>query len=308
MAKKCESNDICSGMLDLLVSRGVVEDKRIINPKVRMDKQKRNQMAYHNTELLLKHYRDIVWLLECFPDTIAEELEEPMKDVDELIDKLDLEMAKGNKSDKNYVINEAVIRENQFQSKKNWFITKSQLERESNLYCCLSLQSKLNLMGLRYCKVDENDLPALTEAEYLNIYAEDDMPDTQSYGLDVDGKKVVKYTLNFPDSKRKNLAILEHFRWNSFMISQGMIPASKEQILNEKVERNGKLKHTNGKNYGLRRHGNLTTFDGLVTFRQMIAKRDGGDEADYDVIKYDYQLLDDAYWLLKNCGYKIVKL
>ena len=212
------------------------------------------------------------------------------------------------KSDKNYVINEAVIRENQFQSKKNWFITKSQLERESNLYCCLSLQSKLNLMGLRYCKVDENDLPALTEAEYLNIYAEDDMPDTQSYGLDVDGKKVVKYTLNFPDSKRKNLAILEHFRWNSFMISQGMIPASKEQILNEKVERNGKLKHTNGKNYGLRRHGNLTTFDGLVTFRQMIAKRDGGDEADYDVIKYDYQLLDDAYWLLKNCGYKIVKL
>ena len=62
-----------------------------------MDKQKRNQMAYHNTELLLKHYRDIVWLLECFPNTIAEELEEPMKDVDELIDRLDLEMAKGNR-------------------------------------------------------------------------------------------------------------------------------------------------------------------------------------------------------------------
>lgn len=50
MAKKCESNDICSGMLDLLVSRGVVEDKRIVNPKVRLDKQKRNQMAYHNKQ------------------------------------------------------------------------------------------------------------------------------------------------------------------------------------------------------------------------------------------------------------------
>lgn len=97
MAKKCESNDIFSGMLDLLVNRGVVEDKRIINPKVRLDKQKRNQMAYHNTELLLKHYSDIVWLLECFPDTIAEELEEPIKDVDELIDRLDLEIAKGNR-------------------------------------------------------------------------------------------------------------------------------------------------------------------------------------------------------------------
>ena len=97
MAKKCESNDIFSGMLDLLINRGVVEDKRILNPQVRLDKQKRNQMAYHNTELLLKHYRDIVWLLECFPDTIADELEEPMKDVDELIDRLDLEMAKGNR-------------------------------------------------------------------------------------------------------------------------------------------------------------------------------------------------------------------
>ena len=52
MAKKIESNDIFSGMLDLLVNRGVVEDKRIINPKVRQDKQKRNQIAYHNTELL----------------------------------------------------------------------------------------------------------------------------------------------------------------------------------------------------------------------------------------------------------------
>ena len=29
MAKKCESNDIFSGMLDLLINRGVVEDKRV---------------------------------------------------------------------------------------------------------------------------------------------------------------------------------------------------------------------------------------------------------------------------------------
>lgn len=97
MAKKIESNDIFSGMLDLLVSRGVVEDSRIVDPKIRADKQKRNQRAYHNTELLLKHYRDIVWLMECFPDTIAEELEEPLQNIDELIDRLDLEMAKDNR-------------------------------------------------------------------------------------------------------------------------------------------------------------------------------------------------------------------
>jgi len=210
-------------------------------------------------------------------------------------------------SDKNFVLNESAIIENRAQAKKNWFVTKSQLERTSSLYCCLSLQSKLNLMGLEYCKADENNLPALTESEYMSIYAENDLPDTQSYNLQVDGKKVVKYTLNFPDSKRKNLAVLEHMRWNSFMISQGMIPASKEQILNETTNRNGKLRYTNGKNYSLRRHGNLTTFDGLVLFRQMLANRDKVNEVDYDVIKYDYQLLDDAYWLLTKNGYKIVK-
>ena len=39
----------------------------------------------------------------------------------------------------------------------------------------------------------------------------------------------------------------------------------------------------------------------------MIAARDNCPEVDKDVIKYDYQLLDDAYWLLSACGYKIIK-
>lgn len=210
-------------------------------------------------------------------------------------------------SDKNSAIDKSLILENRIQAKRNWFIKKSPLERESSLYCCLSLQSKLNLMGLEYCKVEENDSSALTEAEYLSIYTDGDLPDTQSYNLEVNGNKIVKHTLNFANSRRKTLALLEHLRWNSFMISKGIIPASKEQILNEKINYGGKIKNTNGKNYDLRRHGNLTTFDGLITFRQIIAKRDGGDEADYDVIKYDYQLLDDAYWLLTKNGYKICK-
>lgn len=208
-------------------------------------------------------------------------------------------------NDKDFVVNAEAIQSNRAQAKKNWYVTKSQLERESSLYCCLSMQSKLNLMGLAYCKADENDLTPLTESEYLACYADGDVPDT--FGLEADGKKVVKYTLDFPESKRKTLAILEHLRWNSFMISHGVIPASKEQILSETAERDGKMRHTNGKNYLLRRHGNLTTFDGLVEFRKMVAERDGGDEADYDVIKYDYQLLDDAYWLLTKNGFKIVR-
>ena len=210
-------------------------------------------------------------------------------------------------NDKDFRLSEEAVTENALSANKNWFVAKSQLERESSLYGCLSLQSKLNLMGLEYVRNDENDLPALSEQEYLAYYAGDDLPDASAYSLRVDGKSVIKYTLDFRLSRRKTLAVLEHYRWNSFMLSKGVIPASRERILNETEERNGKLRHTNGKNYRLRRHGNLTTFEGLTEFRQMIARRDHCEEIDCDVIKYDYQILDDAYWLLTKNGYKIVK-
>ena len=103
------------------------------------------------------------------------------------------------------------------------------------------------------------------------------------------------------------MAELEHFRWNSFMISKGMIPSSINQILTEKIVKKGKEVYSNGKNYYDRRHGNLTTFDGLVEFRKILASRDDLDEKVYDVIKYDYQILDDAYWLLDSCGFEIFK-
>ncbi len=211
-------------------------------------------------------------------------------------------------NEKDFALSESAVLENRRNADKNWFTAKSQLERESNLYCCLSLRSKLNLIGLDYCSMEANDLPALTEEEYLNHYCAEDLPDTKTYGLDVDGKKVIKYTLDFNESTRKNLATLEHLRWNSFMISKGMIPSCKEQILNEKVLKDGKLKNSNGKNYLLRRHGNITTFDGLIEFRKLLANRDCANEADYDVIKYDFQLLDDAFWLLTRTGHKIIKM
>lgn len=190
---------------------------------------------------------------------------------------------------------------------RNWHMTKSQMERESSLYCCLSLRSKLNLMGLDYCQVD-SDAVGLSEKEYLAIYAGADMPDTSKYDVTANGKPIVYYTLNFPASRRRNLAIHEHQRWNSFMISKGIIPSSREQIATEKiVGKDGRERFTNGKNYAVRRHGNLTTFDGLIEFRKIVAARDACSEEEKDVIKYDYQLLDDAYWLLQANGYKIVK-
>ena len=101
------------------------------------------------------------------------------------------------------------------------------------------------------------------------------------------------------------MAIQEHLRWNSFMISRGFIPSTVEQILDEL---DGQGRHTDGRSNECRRHCNITTFKGLVEYRKMIAKRDGKSELECDVILYDYQLLDDAWWLANACGYKIVRI
>ena len=184
------------------------------------------------------------------------------------------------------------------QADRDWYVKKTQNERESNIYGCLSLRSKLHLMGLDYClKNDKENAIRLTKEAYLDIYAGEDLPEYYK-GVLADGKDIVRYGLDFADSRRKTMAIHEHLRWNSFMISKGFVPASRAEILADK--------NKNGKNYAIRRHGNLTTFDGLVEFRKMVADRDGVSELQTDVIKYDYQLLDDAFWLLDKNGYAII--
>ena len=131
------------------------------------------------------------------------------------------------------------------QANKDWFQKKNQIERESNLYGCLSLRSKLNMIGLDYCETADCRA-ALSEEEYLKRYAVGD-PIEYEASSDVLDKKVVRYTLDFPDSLRKNFAVLEHYRWNSFMISKGMIPSTRQQIEQETVAVEGKTKYTNGK-------------------------------------------------------------
>lgn len=204
------------------------------------------------------------------------------------------------------VIDEQFIENYKKEADERWFSKKTQAERESSLYCCLSLRSKLNLIGLDYCLNSEKG-DALSYEEYMQIYAKGDMPNTTYYKNKIDGKHVIKYGVEFAPSKRKNLAILEHYRWNSFMITQGFVPASKEVIKKETVTVNGKTKHTNGKSYAMRRHGNLTTFEGLVEYANILCERDGITKEQADVISYDYQIMDDAYWLLEKSNMKIIK-
>ena len=83
--------------IDLLTKRGILGDSRIGDEKIRAAQQEKRRKAYHNTELLLKHYRLFVWVITCAPQDIAEELDKQYETIDELLEKLDFEIAYGNR-------------------------------------------------------------------------------------------------------------------------------------------------------------------------------------------------------------------
>lgn len=88
-------------ILQLFTKHGLMVDKNIKDKKVREAQMKKQQTMFHNTELLLKHYKNIAWMIECFPETVAEELEQPFEGIDEMIDRLDIAMAIGNRKVEN---------------------------------------------------------------------------------------------------------------------------------------------------------------------------------------------------------------
>ena len=72
-----------NAFIDLLTKRGILSDKKIDNEKIRAAQQEKQKNTYHNTLMLLKNYRTIAWLIECFPSTVAEGLEERFENIDE---------------------------------------------------------------------------------------------------------------------------------------------------------------------------------------------------------------------------------
>lgn len=83
--------------LDLLTKRGIITKETVDGEKLKTAQQKRRKAAYHNTELLLKNYRTFVWQLECRPGVIAEELDTPFDTIDEMIERLQLELVIGDR-------------------------------------------------------------------------------------------------------------------------------------------------------------------------------------------------------------------
>ena len=83
--------------IQFLTKRGLLGDSDIDDETMRSIQQEKNKVRYHNTELLLKQYRNIAWMVECFPGTIAMELDEPFEQLDQLLDRIDLEVVMGNR-------------------------------------------------------------------------------------------------------------------------------------------------------------------------------------------------------------------
>lgn len=82
---------------EFLTRKGAIEDFEIEDEEFRIAKQNATKKAYHNTEVLLEQYRTIVWVLECAPGELSEELRLQTKDVDELVNRIDFEMTMENK-------------------------------------------------------------------------------------------------------------------------------------------------------------------------------------------------------------------
>ena len=85
-----------AAFVQYLTRRGYLSAPKVENEEAEKRRRELAKKAYHNTELLLESYRDIVWALECMPGQIANELLMPLATLDELIDRIDIELTIGN--------------------------------------------------------------------------------------------------------------------------------------------------------------------------------------------------------------------
>ena len=83
--------------IELLTKRGILGDVEIGNEKVRQAQQERRKLAYHNTQMLLKNYRHIIWQAECEASRIADELNLPLQNLDAILSRIDAEIGMGNR-------------------------------------------------------------------------------------------------------------------------------------------------------------------------------------------------------------------
>ena len=170
---------------------------------------------------------------------------------------------------------------------KSWY-AKSQIERNSNLFAILSIRTKLNLLGYDLLKPDnvddyesvgknKNQIDSVNEEvsfeDFYNKYfieEERKVKFTYKYVNEknkIFDKKIYQHGLEYFETKRTYMAMQEHMRWTAFMLCMGMIPSTKKEVIEDV---------NNGKDYLVRRkHGCITTFEGLMKHRRVMAIKRG---------------------------------
>ena len=78
-----------------LLQHGLIGKNELTKDTLSRAMQHKKRNVYHNTLLLLQNYRNIIWLMECFPEQIAEDLGQPLRNMEQLLqfvgDELDFE-------------------------------------------------------------------------------------------------------------------------------------------------------------------------------------------------------------------------
>ncbi len=95
--QETQMSEKSQAFINMLTKRGILADQSISDEKTRAAKQRKRRDSYHNTLLLLQNYRTLLWVMECFPETVAEELDQPLASMDALLEQLDLQLAMGNR-------------------------------------------------------------------------------------------------------------------------------------------------------------------------------------------------------------------
>lgn len=157
-------------------------------------------------------------------------------------------------------------------SRDLWYEEDYDLKRGANHNCCIALRMKLNLLGLDIAVSSST----IENVSLPKIYTEQ----------------------NSEFVARQNLAILEHNRWNEYLITCGFLPLPKSEICSEYT-----------KHYGKRVHSCITTWDGLDEYAILAAtdREDPKSVLAAEVKSYDYQIMDQAEDILKLGQFKIIK-
>lgn len=164
----------------------------------------------------------------------------------------------------------------------------------SNVMAALGLRTKLLLAGFDLAPAGG---AGDASREWEEAYFAGDPPRYGEGTLNGKRKLVYRNVDLGRDGLRGRLARQEHDRWNAYMFTCGFLPSTRPAIASE----------TKGKDMAGGRHGNLTTFEGLVEFRRIVAAAFSKSEEAMDVIRYDYQLADDAAWFAARAGFGIVR-